>query len=191
MRLIQLEYLLALKKYGSVSAAAEHLFVAQPTISIAIKDLERELNYPLILRSKGFKQIELTQEGMDFVPIAERMVSLWKETKLLQHNRDRKLLNVGCTDSVNVALLAPFYRELLRQETSLDLNIRPITPRSYMGSWTTMISTWPLSSTIFITKISYHSWFSKRSSIWCSPSIRRSARLWSIRRSWTRPWSCF
>ena len=124
MNLADIEMFLIIVRTKSITKTADALFLSQPTVSQRLKAMEQELNYPLILRSKGFKQIELTQEGMDFVPIAERMVSLWKETKLLQHNRDRKLLNVGCTDSVNVALLAPFYRELLRQETSLDLNIQ-------------------------------------------------------------------
>ena len=65
----------------------------------------------------------LTAEGNDFIPIAERMLTLWKETKLLQHSRDRLRLSVGCADSVNVALLTPFYRQLLRQEPALDLHI--------------------------------------------------------------------
>ena len=79
MRLIQLEYLLALKKYGSVSAAAEHLFVAQPTISIAIKDLERELNYPLIIRSN--RGISFTQQGEQVVEKAGQMLDLAEDIR--------------------------------------------------------------------------------------------------------------
>ena len=39
-------------------------------------------------------------------------------------NRDRVLLSVGCTDSVNVALLAPFYRELMGPDSIVDLDVR-------------------------------------------------------------------
>ena len=124
MDLSDIEMFLIIARTKSISKAADALFLSQPTVSQRLKAMEQELNYPLMRRSKGFKGIELTQEGSDFVPIAERMLSLWKETKLLQHNRDRNLLNIGCTDSVNVALLAPFYRELLRQDPSLDLNIQ-------------------------------------------------------------------
>ena len=52
------------------------------------------------------------------------MLSLWKETRLLKRSRDRVLLSVGCTDSVNVALLAPFYRELMGPDSIVDLNVR-------------------------------------------------------------------
>lgn len=124
MDLTDIEMFLTIVSTKSITKTADALFLSQPTISHRLKLLEKELNCSLILRSKGFKQIELTQEGIDFIPIAERMLSLWKETRLLQGHRDRTLLTIGCTDSVNIALLAPFYRRLIRQGSVLDLNIR-------------------------------------------------------------------
>lgn len=123
MDLTDLEMFLTIVSTKNISKTADALFLSQPTISHRLKALEKELDFPLIVRSKGFKQIELTAEGADFVPIAQRMVSLWKETRLLKRSRDRLPLSVGCADSVNVALLAPFYRELM-EEGALDLNIR-------------------------------------------------------------------
>lgn len=124
MDLADIEMFLSIVTTKSISKTADALFLSQPTVSHRLKLLEKELGCSLILRSKGFKQIELTPEGADFIPIAERMMSLWKETRLLQGRRERTLLTIGCTDSVNVALLAPFYRQLIRGETVLDLNIR-------------------------------------------------------------------
>lgn len=124
MNLADIEMFLIIVRTKSITKTADALFLSQPTVSQRLKAMEQELNYPLILRSKGFKQIELTQEGMDFIPIAERMVSLWKESKLLHRNQDRRLLNIGCTDSVNVALLAPFYRDFLHQDPALALSIQ-------------------------------------------------------------------
>lgn len=124
MDLTDLEMFLTIVSTKNISKTADTLFLSQPTISHRLKALEKELDFPLIVRSKGFKQIELTAEGADFVPIAQRMVSLWKETRLLKRSRDRLPLSVGCADSVNVALLAPFYRELTGEGSALDLNIR-------------------------------------------------------------------
>ena len=124
MDLADIEMFLSIVSTKSISKTADALFLSQPTVSHRLKLLEKELNCSLILRSKGFKQIELTPEGADFIPIAERMMSLWKETRLLQGRRERTLLTIGCTDSVNVALLAPFYRQLIHSGTVLDLNIR-------------------------------------------------------------------
>ena len=124
MDLTDVEMFLSIVSTKSISKTADTLFLSQPTVSHRLKLLEKELGCSLILRSKGFKQIELTQAGMDFIPIAERMQSLWKETRLLQGRQERRLLTIGCTDSVNVALLSPFYRQLIRGDSVLDLNIR-------------------------------------------------------------------
>ena len=124
MDLADIEMFLSIVNTKSISKTADTLFLSQPTVSHRLKLLEKELNCSLILRSKGFKQIELTPEGVDFIPIAERMVSLYKETRFLQSRRERTPLTIGCTDSVNVALLAPFYRQLILDGASLELNIR-------------------------------------------------------------------
>lgn len=123
MDLADVEMFLSIVSTKSISKTAEALFLSQPTVSHRLKLLEKELNCSLVLRSKGFKQIELTPEGMDFIPIAERMMALWKETRLLQGRRERTLLTIGCTDSMNVALLAPFYRQLIHSGAALDLNV--------------------------------------------------------------------
>ena len=44
MNLQQLEYTLEIYKQGSINKAAQALFVTQPTLSIAIKELEKELD---------------------------------------------------------------------------------------------------------------------------------------------------
>ena len=46
----QMQYLIACIDYGSVAAAAEHLNVSQPTISVAIAKLENQLGVQLLLR---------------------------------------------------------------------------------------------------------------------------------------------
>ena len=68
----------------SITKASELLFLSQPTVSQRLRTLEETLGYPLLLRSKGLKRIELTREGAEFLPLAERMVSLWKESCHLQ-----------------------------------------------------------------------------------------------------------
>ena len=61
MTIIQLEYLLAVANCGSFSAAAEHCFVTQPSLSMQIKALEEELGVVLLDRSK--KPVIPTEAG--------------------------------------------------------------------------------------------------------------------------------
>ena len=42
MNITELRYLVAIKKWGSVSAAAKQLYAAQPNVSKALKNLEEE-----------------------------------------------------------------------------------------------------------------------------------------------------
>src|SRR5919205_2220066 len=68
----QLTYFLAAAEHGSFSAAAESLFMAQPSLSDQIRRLEAELGVTLFAR--GGRGLELTEAGRIFRPHAERTV---------------------------------------------------------------------------------------------------------------------
>lgn len=63
MRLEQFEYLIAVKNYNSMHAAARELFVSQQSISKAMKELEEELHVKIFERSS--KGTKLTAAGQD------------------------------------------------------------------------------------------------------------------------------
>ena len=68
MQLNQLQFLLALSKEGSYLKTAKRLNVSQSTISMAIKNLEDELNYQIVQRSN--KGISFTEKGQQVLEIA-------------------------------------------------------------------------------------------------------------------------
>ncbi|MBQ3508651.1 MAG: LysR family transcriptional regulator [Peptococcaceae bacterium] len=68
MQLNQLQFLLALSKEGSYLKTAKRLNVSQSTISMAIKNLEDELNYQIVKRSN--KGISFTEKGQQVLEIA-------------------------------------------------------------------------------------------------------------------------
>jgi LysR family transcriptional regulator, cyn operon transcriptional activator len=77
MTLQQLTYFLAAAEHGSFTAAAESLFMAQPSLSEQIRRLEAELGVPLFLRvGRGLR---LTEAGRLFLPHAERTVEAARE----------------------------------------------------------------------------------------------------------------
>lgn len=63
MRLDYLRHFNHLAKVLNFTKAAEDLFVAQPTLSVAIKRMEQELGVKLFKRGKGSSRIELTESG--------------------------------------------------------------------------------------------------------------------------------
>ncbi|MES9942938.1 MAG: LysR family transcriptional regulator [Candidatus Thiodiazotropha sp. 6PLUC1] len=72
MNLKQLSYFKAVVDQGGFSAAARHLHIAQPAISIAIRKLESELDLTLLQRSE--RQITVTTEGEVLLGHAERLL---------------------------------------------------------------------------------------------------------------------
>lgn len=72
MTLQQLKYLIEVAKQGSFNAAAQELFVSQSTLSMAIKELEREFDVEIFLRSN--KGLTLTNEGAELLAYANQVL---------------------------------------------------------------------------------------------------------------------
>ncbi len=79
MKLSALRYLVAFADARSISRAAEVCGVSQPTLSVALQNLETELGAKLIDRSTS--QITLTELGIEVVQQARRAL---EETKLVE-----------------------------------------------------------------------------------------------------------
>lgn len=67
---MQVEGFLEVARRGSVSRAAEALFITQPTLTARLHGLERELGTPLFLRTP--QGMRLTDAGRAWIPFAER-----------------------------------------------------------------------------------------------------------------------
>ena len=80
MDLKSLRYFVEIARQKSFTAAAEKLFVTQPTLSRQIADLEDELGHKLFDRST--RRIELTENGIYLFRQAQAILSLVEKTKL-------------------------------------------------------------------------------------------------------------
>ena len=72
MTLQQLKYVIEVANRGSINEAAKRLFISQPSLSNAIKDLEEELQIAIFDRSN--KGISLSKEGVEFLSYARQVV---------------------------------------------------------------------------------------------------------------------
>ena len=79
MDVLTMQYFLAVTREGTISAAAQALHVAQPSLSRQMKELEAEVGAALFVR--GNRKITLTEEGMILRKRAEEMVRLMQLTK--------------------------------------------------------------------------------------------------------------
>lgn len=70
MRIQQLEYLEKIVEAGSINEAAKRLFLTQPSLSNAVKELENEMGIQIFQRSSG--GISLTAEGREFMTYSNK-----------------------------------------------------------------------------------------------------------------------
>ena len=78
MKIVQLEYFCTVSQYHSITQAAQKLYVTQPAISNAIKELEKEFSVSLFVRSKN--HLTLTTEGELFYQKARELLASIKQT---------------------------------------------------------------------------------------------------------------
>ena len=130
MNQADIETFLMLVKTRNITKTAESLYVSQPTVSHRLKLLEEELGVPLLIRKKGYKKVELTPKGEEFVVIAQRWLSLMKETMLLKTAGEEMHLSVASTDTLNSCIFKDLYRSILH-DTNLNLKLNISTHYSY------------------------------------------------------------
>lgn len=71
MTLQQIKYALTIADCGSMNEAAKQLFISQPSLSEAVKDLEQEIGLEIFLRSN--RGIIITPEGEEFLGYARQV----------------------------------------------------------------------------------------------------------------------
>ena len=72
MNIQQLQYIIEVNRLHSISAAAKELYLTQPSLSSAIKQLEDELHIEIFKRTRW--GVEATPEGIDFIKRAEEIL---------------------------------------------------------------------------------------------------------------------
>ena len=71
MTLQQIFYALTISRMGSMNKAAESLYISQPSLTNAIKDLEKEIGITVFLRTS--KGVIPTKEGEEFLLYARQL----------------------------------------------------------------------------------------------------------------------
>lgn len=111
----EIEVFLAVIKMGSVSGAAQALYITQPAVSRHIRTLEQELDCSLLERGRGKRQIQLTAQGRDFVDIAKKWILLWQEAQELSCSIREQTLNVSSVSSISSYLLPNVLKHFLSE----------------------------------------------------------------------------
>ena len=97
MNLTHLRYMVEVERLGSITKAASALYMGQPNLSKAIKEMEREVGIPIFKRSA--KGVVATEKGKQFLQYAKAI--------LVQMDKMESLYKDNGENAVNFSLLLP------------------------------------------------------------------------------------
>ncbi|MGT2711704.1 LysR family transcriptional regulator [Streptococcus oriscaviae] len=95
MNIQQLRYVVAIANSGTFREAAEKMFVSQPSLSISVRDLEKELGFKIFSRTSS--GTFLTKKGMEFYEKAQALVKGFDhfENFYLQPEEGEKVFSIS------------------------------------------------------------------------------------------------
>lgn len=124
MTLTELRYIVALKQTGHFGKAAEKCFVSQPTLSVAIKKLEEELDVSLFERSRS--QVRATPLGEQIIQQAQivlEQTSVIHELASLGKDPLGSTLSIGAIYTIGPYLFPHFVPRLQHTAPHMPLYI--------------------------------------------------------------------
>lgn len=96
MTLQQIHYIIGVSESGSFNKAAENLYISQPSLTAAIKEVEKEFNISIFNRTS--KGISLTQDGKEFIQYARQVYAQYENLleKFGAESKRKKKFSVSC-----------------------------------------------------------------------------------------------
>lgn len=124
LNLYQLQSFVTVVSEGSMTGAADKLYLTQPAISQQIRNLEEELGVELLVR--GVRQIKPTLQGEVLFDYAKRILLMGQQAEVAVKAMGAELkgqLRVGSLNSLGVHLISPIVSRLLKYNPKLSLKI--------------------------------------------------------------------
>ena len=128
MELRHLRYFVAVAELGSISRAAQKLFIAQPPLSLQIKQLEDEVGTPLLIRyPRGVRLSPAGEtflaEAKDILLRADRAVRLARQTD----NAAGGVVRIGYVPTAGHTILPRLIRLLRQRRPECDIEVSEMT----------------------------------------------------------------
>lgn len=124
LNLSQLQTFVTVAAEGSMTAAADKLFLTQPAVSQQMKNLEDDLGVELIVR--GSKQIKMTAQGEILYEHAKKILSLAQMAEVSIKSVGAQLrgeLRIGTLNSIGLHLMSPVVSRLLKFNPDFKISV--------------------------------------------------------------------
>lgn len=121
MDIRQMKYFKTIVEEGTIFKAAKKLHMAQPPLSMQLKQLEEELS--VILLKRGNKQIELTEAGNRFYKRCLQILDLTEITKNELKQSYQDVLRIGITSSNSGLIQQESIQEFIKKNKHVQYAI--------------------------------------------------------------------
>tara|TARA_Y100000817_G_scaffold308290_1_gene295812 strand:+ start:273 stop:1181 length:909 start_codon:yes stop_codon:yes gene_type:complete len=116
---------------GSMTAAADKLFLTQPAVSQQIRNLEEDLGVNLLER--GVRKVKPTLQGQLLFDYARKILHLTQQAEVAIQTMSQELsgnLRIGTQNSIGLFLISPIVGLFLKHNSRLNIKLIYGTPES-------------------------------------------------------------
>jgi len=123
MNITQLKYFHAVAACRTVSLAAQQLYISQPSLSNAIRELERE--FAVSLFDRRYNGMFLTPEGTKLYNATKELLARFDEAERMMHSigKNTKQLRLGIPPMISSFIFADIYKNFVLKNTAAELVI--------------------------------------------------------------------
>lgn len=123
MNMNQLKYFYKVCLCGSLSEAAEHLYISQPSLSSAIKSLEKE--YGITLFSRTHSGMQLTAEGKVLFESCRELLSRTEQLENIMKDlgNKRNILRLGIPPMIGSIIMPKIFKDFCTLYPDIKIEI--------------------------------------------------------------------
>lgn len=124
MNLLHLKYAIEVQKTGSITKAAQNLYMGQPNLSKALKELESEIGITIFKRTA--KGVEPTRKGAEFLSYASTILAQISELETLYkpHPADSLELSFNIPRATYSSVAAAEFVKTYSQKQHLNIRVK-------------------------------------------------------------------
>lgn len=123
MKIIQLQYFVEVVKTNNITQAAKNLYVSQPAISSAIKELEKEFNTILFIRYNN--QLTLTDEGHYLYRLSLDLLENFDkvQTDMFNYLKKTEILKLGVPPMLGTFVFPPIISQYSNDFPNVEIQL--------------------------------------------------------------------
>lgn len=103
MTIRHLKIFIAVAETGTMSGAAQRLYITQPTVSQAVAELEK--HYGILLFERLSQRLYITEAGRELLSRARHIVGAFDDMETDMANASHSKIRIGCSVSVGTVLI--------------------------------------------------------------------------------------